>query len=259
VRWGWIAAAWVAAGCFEYSPHELPSHPSERDLHRKALGRLAATAPPSPLRFAVLGDTQLELDDAERAIESLGRRGDLALVVQVGDFTHLGLMAEYRLMKDVMDRLPVPWLVAFGNHDSLGNGGDIFARMFGPTDLAFEHGGTRFVLLDTNSVEAGFDGRIPDLGWLASQLGPGPDHDRIVVLSHIEPQSGDFDPRLRDGFHALLRDGGVRLSIHGHEHRFYEYEREGVRYVVADAVDDRHYLVVTAEPGGAFTVERVAF
>jgi 3',5'-cyclic AMP phosphodiesterase CpdA len=259
VRWACIAAAWLVAGCFEYSPHELPSHPSERDLHRKALARLAADPGPSPLRFAVMGDTQLHLDEAERAVESLGRRGDLAFVVQVGDFTHLGLMAEYRLMKDVMNRLPVPWLVVFGNHDGLGNGGDIYEAMFGARDFAFELARTRLVFLDTNSVEAGRDGTVPDLDRLTALLAPGPGRDRTVVLGHIEPQGGDFDPALREEFHALLRDGGVALSLHGHEHRYYEYSRDGVRYVVADAISDRHYLVVSAVEGGGFDVERVAF
>jgi 3',5'-cyclic-AMP phosphodiesterase len=252
------AAVIVAAGCLEYSPHQLPTSGSERDLHRKALERLAAAPPPAVLRFAVVGDTQLFFDDAERAIASLAARDDLAFVVQVGDFTHVGLWPEFRIMNDLFRRLPVPYFVVVGIHDLLGNGDEIYERMFGPLDLAFDYAGTQFIFLDTNSREYGFDGRVPDLAWLEAQLAPGPGTDRIVVFGHCRAESGDFDPALRAPFSALLRGAGVDLTIHGHDHAYSAGEHEGVPFVVADAVDGRSYLVVTATPAG-FEVERVGF
>lgn len=254
-----VAAVVLVAACLEYSPHVLPSEDRHRDVNRKNLARLEAEPPPPRLRFAVVGDTQTGFGDAADAIESMSTRGDLAFVVQVGDFTDLGLAPEYEAMNDLFRRLPVPYVVAIGNHDHQANGGDIYDRMFGPRDFAFTWGRTRFVVLNTCSMEREFDGTVPDLPWLAASLAPSPEHDRAFVFAHVEPASDAFDPRLRDGFHALLRDGGVVASFHAHEHRYGFEERDGVRYYLAAHVNDREYLVVSEREDGGFDVERVWF
>lgn len=252
-------AAMLIAACLEYSPHVLPSEERHRDVNRKNIAWLLGEASPGLLRFAVLGDTQTAFDETERAVEVLSRRGDLAFVVQLGDLTELGLTPEYEAMNDLLRRLPVPYLVVIGNHDHLGNGEDIYERMFGPQDFAFTWARTRFVFLDTCSIEEAYDGTVPDLATLAVNLAPSPDHDRAFVFSHVEPASTDFDPRLRDGFRALLRDGGVVASFHAHEHRYGEAVQEGVAYYLAAHVNDREYLLVSERDGGGFDVERVPF
>jgi Icc protein len=248
-----------AASCLEWSPHELPSHETERNLNRKAIARLLATPPPTELRFALLGDTQLELDATKDAVAALNRREDLSFVAQLGDFTHFGSSAEYRLTNDLLRELRVPYFVVIGVHDMLGNGRDFYREMFGPFDLSFTYARARFVLVDTNGVEYGFDGSAPDLAWLAEQLVPGPDVDRSFVLAHIEPGHMDFDPVLTERYFTLLRDRGVSASFHGHAHSFRTFDREGVLYVVTDAMDRRSYALVTISADGGVAVERVAF
>lgn len=252
-------AAILVAACLEYSPHVLPSEERHRDVNRKNIARLLDEPSPGPLRFAVLGDTQTAFDDTERAVDALSRRGDVAFVVQIGDFTELGLTPEYEVMNDLFRRLPVPYLVVIGNHDHLGNGEDLYERMFGPQDFAFTWARTRFVFLDTCSREEEFDGTVPDLATLAVNLAPSPDHDRAFVFSHVKPESTDFDPSMRDGFRALLRDGGVLASFHGHEHRYESYVQDGVPYFIAAHANDREYLLVSERDDGGFDVERVTF
>jgi hypothetical protein len=252
-------AVMLIAACLEYSPHVLPSEERHRDVNHKSIARLMAAPPPERLRFAVVGDTQTAFDEAERVVEALSRRGDLAFVVQIGDFTELGLAPEYERMNDIFRRLPVPYLVVIGNHDHLGNGEDLYERMFGPQDFAFTWARTRFVFLDTNSIEEAYDGTVPDLATLAVNLAPSPDHDRAFVFAHVEPESSDFDSRLRDGFRALLRDGRAVASFHGHEHRFETYVREGIPYFIATHLNDREYLLVSEGDDGGFDVERVTF
>lgn len=255
-----LAALCLCAGsCLEWSPHELPSHESERDLHRKALARLLAAPPPAQLRFALLGDTQLELDQTQDAVAALNRREDLSFVAQLGDFTQFGSSAEYRLTNDLLRRLRVPYFVVIGNHDMLGNGRDFYREMFGSLDLAFTYGRTRIVLLDTNAVEYGFDGSAPDLAWLAEQLAPSPEFDRSFVLAHIQPGHLDFDPALTVPYFSLLRDLGAGASFHGHAHSFRTFDREGVRYFVTDSLLRRSYTLVTVAADGSFEVERVPF
>jgi 3',5'-cyclic AMP phosphodiesterase CpdA len=251
----------VAAGCLEYSPHAVDLDGSERDLHSKALARLAAAPAPAVVRFAVVGDTQLAFDEAEEAVDHLNGRADLAFVVQAGDFTNFGLLPEYRLMNHIFERLRVPYFVVIGIHEYLGNGEDIYDRMFGPTDFSFTFAGTRFVLFDSNSREFAFDGSVPDLGWLAAQLPPGGDgtYDRAVLFSHVAPGHGDFDPRLEEPYVALLRSQPSVISFHAHEHRFRFDDATGTPIYLADSVNHRSYLVATLLPDGAIGVERISF
>jgi 3',5'-cyclic AMP phosphodiesterase CpdA len=243
-------------GCLEYSPNATPD---ERDLHRKAAERLQSQQPPEVLRFAVVGDTQGDFDEAEEIVGLLRRRDDLSLVIQLGDFTHLGLAPEYQLMHDIFRRLPVPYFVVIGAHEYFANGWHIYSRMFGPKDFAFTFARTRFILFDSNSVEFAFDGTVPDLAFVAAQLAPSPDHDRAFLFSHADPLSPDWDDRLRETYFALLRDAGVEASFHAHSHEPGEFERDGVHYFVAGAVDKRTYLVVTAPPDGPAQIERFFF
>lgn len=257
--WVLPAALLAAAGCLEYSPHEVRLEAHERDLHEKALATLLARPPATPLRFAVVGDTQRYFDAAEDVVRALNARDDLAFVVQIGDFTHWGLADEYEIMNRIFRDLRVPYFVAIGIHDLLGTGRLVYEEMFGPLDFAFTYAGVRFVVLDDNSREYGFDGRVPDLAWLAAQLAPGPAHDRAVVVAHIPPDNPDFDPELRAEWFRVLREGGVTLALHGHSHEYRTSQEDGVPVVVADDLAGRSYLVVTATEDGGFDHERVGF
>lgn len=255
-----LAVSLAGAGCLEYSPHAIPLDEADRDVHRKSLERLVAQPAAEVLRFAVVGDTQGDFDEAREAVARLNARDDLSFVVQVGDFTHLGLAPEYRKMNEIFRRLRVPYFVVVGNHDLLANGGDIYDHMFGARHLVFMHGRTRFVLFDTNGVEYGWDGTRPDLAFLRRVLGPREEYDQAILFAHIDPYNGDFDPALREPYFALLRDLGVQVSFYGHGHKPGPgFERDGSRLHVVGAVDYRTYLIGTVHQDGRIDVERVFF
>lgn len=249
----------LAPGCLEYGPHVITLDGSERGLHARALGALAAADPGAgarAVRFALVADSHLAYEEAEAAVAHLNARGDLDFVVHLGDLTHVGLVQEFRRMNAVLARLGVPYLVVVGNHDLLGTGGETYARMFGSRELAFTFGGVRFVLFDSNSRQEGFPGDVPDLAWVAAQVGEsdGP----VVLLSHVPPGTSDFDPRLVDRYDALLERGGI-ASFHGHEHRPREEVRRGAAVWICANLERRSYLVATLGEGGALEVERVSF
>lgn len=255
-----IALALLVApigGCLSYSPHEVPT--SDRALRAENLARLEARPQGARLRFAVLGDVQRGYDETAVAIDRLNELDDLAFVVQIGDFTDFGRLDEFELMTELFERLEAPWFVVIGNHDLLGNGGEIFDALLGPRDHDFTYRRRRFVLLDTNSREYGFGGAVPRMGWLAERLVPSVDHHRTVVFSHVPPTSDDFDPDLREPFVAQLGAAGVAISFHGHEHRYERWERDGVRYVIADGAMNRTFLLVDELPSGDLEVQRVPF
>ncbi|MFP2904479.1 metallophosphoesterase family protein [Pyxidicoccus sp. 3LFB2] len=247
----------LCAGCgvFEFHPYELRG--GDEDRHAHAVERLSREAGEGPLRFAVVGDMQLFLDESSAAVADLSRR-DVAFVVQVGDFTEYGSAQEFAWVTGLLDRLPVPSFAVLGNHDVLGTGADIYRRTFGPPFFSFQHAGSRFVLFDSNSREYGFPGNVPDLGALREALAPAPGLAHTFTFSHVPPGHGDFDASLVGPLEQLQAEQGVSISFHAHIHQFDSEVRQGVRYFVADSLDHRNYLLITVN-GPLVSVEQVFY
>lgn len=257
-----VGAAWISAGCdpFSFSPHQVRFSESERDLTRKNLERIQGLPQEEPFRIAVFGDTQTWMTETEDGVEALNERDDVSFAIQVGDLTEFGFTKEFRWTQRLLERIDVPVLTVIGNHDLLSNGRELYGAMYGPRNFSFFFGRTKFVFLDDNSREYDFDGTVPDLEWLRRELPNDGSYDRAVVVSHVPPNHSDFDPELEGGFAEALRRGGAVLSLHGHIHEFTDGFPfgDGVRYVTADAMKGRNFLVITVGPGGV-DVERVFF
>ena len=125
-----------------------------------------------------------------------------------------------------------------GNHDVDGAGGhEVFEAHFGRAPWVFRHRGWRFIGLD--SERPGMRGEVggEQLRWLREQLGLRDENRRTVLFLHrpVWPTplaDGRVRSLPRPELHRLLAEAGVAAVFAGHEHRFREEVRDGVRYVI---------------------------
>ena len=241
-----------------------------RAAARVGNGAMLSRLPPEnpSFTFGVIGDaehgrfwwervfspSEAAFADQWRALQASG----VDFVFQLGDFVSKGTAENYREHVKVVSAGAVkPLLRCVGNHDRSRPNGDadksLYDAVFGPRDYFFDHGGWRFVSLDSSDRKV----TASQLSWLAAALAvPGPK----VVFTHVPPSyiksmkplaevgeleepSGDknavtdfFTNYFKDGsneFEKLVTNGGVKAVYMGHIHAFWAADHRGVRYVIS--------------------------
>ena len=209
-------------------------------------------------RFAILGDLHVGSPSGEAmaraAISDINDSG-AELTIQLGDLADHGKRDEFERAAKVMSELTMPWEVVIGNHDMYSTeeerlaGREYFTEYFNrpPDGHMIEHGGHRFVLLDSaeevaspfapyNLVTGQFmDGNggaivrgaltTPQHEILAEVAAPGAP-PAFVFLHHPTQPFTSFPPivfGLRDAdsgrLHAVCDSGNVYGVWAGHTHR----------------------------------------
>jgi 3',5'-cyclic AMP phosphodiesterase CpdA len=238
----------LVAGCdlFEYHPYEVRIPDSETNLNAKAIARLQQTTPATDtLTLILMGDTQRFYDEVEDFVSSANKQ-KADFVMLDGDITDFGIRDEFEWIHDIMSKLNKPYMTVIGNHDLSGNGEKVYKKMYGSLNDSFLYRDFKFILLNTNSREYAFNGKVPDLDWLQTQLA-GDDFQRAVVISHVPPFDDDFDIKLAARYNEMLYTSGkVNLSLHGHQHAFRDttYNEGHIRYLVSTSMNERMYLLI---------------
>ncbi|WP_246853764.1 metallophosphoesterase family protein [Rufibacter aurantiacus] len=248
---------------FEYHPNQIRLKPEEKNLTAFYLRQLAGQSPGDTLRILVMGDTQRFYDETVDFVHKANSFPDIDFVIHLGDISDFGMSREFRWVHDIMKDLRWPYLTVIGNHDLLGNARKVYAEMYGDLNYAFTYGHTKFVFLDTNGREYGFNGNIPNLEWLENELRPaaGENWNQAIVVSHIPPFDSDFDPELEMDFHrALASSGRVPLSLHGHQHGWSSEKAydDDVLYHVTTTVKRRGFTYLKVWDQG-YSVEKIAY
>ena len=129
----------AVSGCLAATPFD--TEPSEEGITARNLARIRALPPaPEPFKFVALGDTHDNYSALGRAVDAINARDDVQFVIVAGDLTDLSLLGEFEFTREEFARLEVPYLTVIGNHDALGDGIEIYQRMFGPLDYTLQFG-----------------------------------------------------------------------------------------------------------------------
>ncbi|HYG17795.1 MAG TPA: metallophosphoesterase [Ohtaekwangia sp.] len=245
-----LPVAVLVASCslFEYHPFETRLKESEKHLNAKAIKRIQSLPVTDTLRFILTGDTQRFYDETEDFVASANQQ-NVHFVIVAGDITDFGLREEFEWVHHILSDLEPPYIALIGNHDLVGAGATVFKEMYGPTDFSFVSGGAKFICHNTNSLEYDFNGKIPDLEWLQSELASlsgDPDVDKAFMVAHVPPYHPDFDPALRNAYEDLMTSSGkVKLGLYAHEHAYNDtLMADNIRCIVTTTVQERFYVVV---------------
>lgn len=246
---------------FEFHPQEIRLDETMRNLNAKNIARIEALPRKDSLKFVLIGDTQRFYDEIEDFVQHMNGRTDIEFAVLAGDVSDFGTAEEMKWVHERLSKLRMPYVSIIGNHDMLGNGRNAFRQMYGPEDFTFTTNGTKFICLNTNSQEVGYNGSIPNMNFLSHATSDLDKYENAFVVSHMPPFDVAFDSTKEMGFAQALRNSGkVRMSLHGHQHRYsyQEYYNDGIPYVLVGSFNKRNYAVITAR-GDKARVEEIYY
>jgi 3',5'-cyclic AMP phosphodiesterase CpdA len=251
-QWKYILfACLLFAACdkFEYSPNQRFDFASPSNSNRRNIERLLRASGDDTIRFAVTGDTQRAYDNAADFIGLANKIQGLDFVVLDGDISDFGLLAEMKEVDKLYSRLNVPYIALIGNHDLSGNGEHTYRSLFGESDFSFVYKQVKFICQNTNSREYHFNGRVPDIPWISSELQTSDSVSYFVGFGHVPPTSGDFDPALKEPYlNLLLRNPDVLATFFAHTGKtetLYPFDDAGAPLYTTGGIDNRNYSIVT--------------
>jgi len=253
----------MLAGCnaFEYSPNQTFDRNSPTNLNKTAISRLMSVQPTNDtLKFILSGDTQRSYKEIPGFIEKVNSLDNVDFILVAGDITEFGNSQEMEAYAERMKKAQVPVITVIGNHDLTGRGRESYQRMFGELNFSFVYKGTKFICHDTNSREYRYDGRVPDIGWLAQQLQPGAGVQSYITVGHVPPLSDDFDQKLVPQYtRQFEQTPNFLAALYGHTHTYLTSAPEdSFRYVVTGSIESKEFIVVTVI-NNKLTHERVFY
>lgn len=213
----------------------------------------ARTEEPEPFVFVVIGDSrpnspsQPQVGVYKRMLKDIDALSP-AFVMHTGDAIYGSadlerVRRQYDEFQEVTrSRLRAKVYLTIGNHEIQRKKANqqLFERELGGLYYSFDHGGSHFILL--NSEIVGQKDRITgeQLEWLKQDLrkARAARHKFVFIHSPLYPVDGhmgsclDKHPRDRDALHQLFRRNRVDTVFTGHEHLFHERTKNGVRYII---------------------------
>lgn len=240
--------SFLIAGCsaLDYHPYDTLIK-GETSLTEKNIKRIESTlAGRSSFRFAVISDTQRWYDETALAVNALNRMNNVDFVIHCGDQADFGITDEFIKMRDMLSKLKMPWICLMGNHDYLGTGEFCYNKIYGKSNFGFTIGDTRFVCLNTNSLE---DNSQPDFNYInREQKELSGDIKKTFVAMHIKPFCVEFNNNIANDFQQSLKEfPNLQCCINGHNHVLEQCDlfNDGTIYYGAPSIDCKKILLFT--------------
>jgi 3',5'-cyclic AMP phosphodiesterase CpdA len=214
-------------------------------------------------------DTNGAAEAAVKHLTALVPRPDVVLVT--GDLADHGAANEYALLREFLDRLPMPYFVIPGNHDRRAPLLDVFA----PSRASSSPGGfvqyavddfpLRMIALDT-LLEGRDDGSLCDtrLEWLDKTLAIEPERPTLIFMHHPPFETGIWwmDSGGLNGAvalrHTVARHPQVKRIVCGHVHRPIQTAWDGVVVSIAPSTSHQVYLDLVPESPPQAVIEPTA-
>lgn len=243
----------AACDMIDYHPYDVRIK-GETNLTETNIARIEKNCKgKNTFKFAVISDTQRWYDETEAEVKDINARGDIDFVIHCGDLSDFGATDEFEWMRDILQKLKMPYVCIIGNHDCLGTGEEAFRKIYGAENFTFTAGGVRFVCLNTNALEYDYSRPVPDFSFMQQILEDTTNTAaRTIMAMHARPTSEQFNNNVKKVFHDFIkRYPNLLFCINGHDHRTEATNlfNDGVIYYECGNAKKRQYLVFTVKPG----------
>lgn len=240
---------------FEYSVLEV--RPLAKEVNQANIDKINALSPKDTFTFFFISDTQVAYDQLQRFVKMVNRlpKDSVAFVLNGGDVADYGTNFEYDYYYDNIKKLSIPILTVIGNHDMLGNGRELYKQYFGPENFSFTYGDTGFILFNSNSREVAFDGSLPNLPWLETEIKKMENKRNLIYISHIAAGDFDYDQTKKEKHGELISNAqNSRLSLHGHTHSYSTKQvfKDGIPHVITATLRKRSFVRVVVQGNKVF-------
>ncbi len=240
-----ILVLWSFTGCsdvFDVTPYDTatissPSGLTDRNIN---LWRERVAGLDGAMTIAFTSDPHFYYGDLGDVIEHINNDVSVEAIIVPGDLTDQGLLGEYELFTNVMERSRHPWIATIGNHDHLSNGRQIYEQMFGARNFFVDLRGHRFIFFDNTVWESQLE---PELEWLSATLASSGEL-RPILIAHIPFNDQQLENGIGNAIRGLLAQHGSKLFIAGHVHGFSynSHYGDGIRYVTVPWPREREYV-----------------
>lgn len=256
-----LTLAFIFQGCdiIEYHPYDGRVS-GEKGINAKNMGIIEDICKnKKSLRFAFLGDTQRWYDETEDFVKNLNERDDIDFVIHGGDVSDFGLTKEFMWMRDIMNKLDVPYVVILGNHDCLANGIEIFQTIFGEVNYSFMAGNVKFVCLNTNALEFDYSYPVPDFEFILKELDDErEEYEKTILAMHVRPYNEQFNNNIAPVFQDYIkRFKNLQFCINAHDHqlKITDIFDDGVIYYGTPNIAKRQYIIFTINEDDTYDYE----
>ncbi|MDR2954474.1 MAG: metallophosphoesterase [Prevotella sp.] len=260
-----IAFVFLFGGCdmIEYHPYDGRVS-GETGINEKNIALIEERCKgKETIRFAFIGDTQRSNDDTEKFVKALNARDDIDFVIHGGDVADFGLTKEFMWIRDIMNKLTVPYVVILGNHDCLANGEEVFEKVFGYPNFSFLAGNVKFVCLNTNALEFDYSLPVPDFQFIEQEMkDEREEYEKTIVAMHVHPFADQFNNNVANVFQRYIKEyRKLQFCMHAHDHYFKvnDFFEDGIFYYGTPAIARREYLIFTINEDDTHSYERVEF